>query len=273
MTTSRLARAMLRAGLTATFLCASAIAQEPYIPGITFQHTLKDGSKGPEMMVVRAGKFVFGGGKVGENPEDLVIEIAQPFAISTTEVTAGLYRKFLESTRAADLKTFDFDADNLPVSRIEFDRAVAFARWLSYQTGNYYSLPSSSEWEYAARAGTRTLYSWGDQVEKGRANCLDCGVPFEGVPAPVASFEPNSWGIFDMEGNVWEWTLDCMDPNSKPPLNGMPQLFGNCDSRELRGGSAESDAWSIRINSRASAPRSAKLSDVGIRVVMQVPHE
>ena len=106
-----------------------------------------------------------------------------------------------------------------------------------------------------------------------RANCLDCGVPFQGVPAPVATFEPNSWGIYDMEGNVWEWTLDCMDPNSKPPLNGMPQLFGNCDSRELRGGSAESDAWSVRINSRASAQRSATLSDVGIRVVMQVPQE
>ena len=144
-------------------------------------------------------------------------------------------------------------------------------QWLSRATGQHYRLPSASEWEYAARAGTSTVYSWGDEVGKGMANCLECGVPFAGEAAPVASFESNGWGLFDMEGNVWEWTLDCMDPNSKPPLNGMPQLFGNCDSRELRGGSAESDAWSIRINSRASARRIDTHADVGIRVVMQLP--
>lgn len=108
---------------------------------------------------------------------------------------------------------------------------------------------------------------------EGNANCSGCGVPFQGVPAPVASFEANAWGLYDVQGNVWEWTQDCMDPNSRPPLNGMPQLFGNCDSRELRGGSAVSDAWSIRINSRASGVRNLSSRDVGMRVVMQLPKQ
>lgn len=269
MTSTRFCSAVLGAMLMT--LSIATHAQEIYIHGDKFADNLTDGGKGPEMVVVRAGQFVFGGGRVGDDPGAVVIDIAQPYAISATEVTAGLYRQFLASTQSADLKKFDVKDDKLPVSGISWDRASAFVSWLSHQTGHYYSLPSSTQWEYAARGGSQKIYTWGDKIGKGNANCTECGVPFQGVPAPVASFKPNDWGIYDMQGNVWEWTQDCMDPNSKPPLNGMPQLFGNCDSRELRGGSAESDAWSIRLNSRASALRKARSSDVGMRVVMQVP--
>lgn len=264
--------------LCGTTACAALMAfsltartQETYLPGDKFSHDLIDGGNGPEMVVLREGKFVFGGGRVGEDPEDLVIEISRPFAISTTEITVGLYRQFLKASQSGDLKTFDVANDSLPISGISWDRAEAFISWLNYQTGYHYSLPSSTQWEYAARAGSQKTYSWGNEVGKGNANCMECGVAFEGMPAPVASFKANAWGIYDMEGNVWEWTKDCLDANSKPPLNGMPQLFGNCDTRELRGGSAQSDAWSIRINSRASAPRQSRNSDAGIRVVMQLP--
>lgn len=254
-------------------LSLTSAAEEMYLPGDKFSHDLADGGKGPEMVVVRPGKFVFGGGRVGDDPGALVVEIGQAFAISVTEVTSGLYRQFLAVSRSGELKGFEVDNEQLPVAGISWDRATAFASWLSHQTGHYYSLPSTTQWEYAARAGAQTIYSWGDKVGKGNANCTECGVTYQGVPAPVASFKPNNWGIYDMQGNVWEWTQDCMDPNSRPPLNGMPQLFGNCDSRELRGGSAQSDAWSIRLNSRASSLRKSRGSDVGIRVVMQLPRE
>ena len=257
------------AGLMAFSLTAPA--QESYLSGDKFSHELIDGGRGPEMLVLREGQFVLGGGRVGEAPPELLVNFKRPFAISTTEISAGLYRRFLEASKSGDLKDFEITDDNLPVSGISWDRAEAFVSWLSHQTGFHYSLPSSTQWEYAARAGSQKIYSWGDEVGKGNANCMECGVPYEGASAPVGSFKPNNWGVYDMEGNVWEWTRDCIDPNSGPPLNGMPQLFGNCDSRELRGGSAESGAWSIRLNSRASAPRKTQNSDVGIRVVMQLP--
>ena len=258
--------------LLALTLSPGAIAAgETYLPGDTFSHDLPGGGKGPEMVVVREGKYVMGGGRVGDDPEDLVIEIAHPFAISTTEVTAGMYRQFLKMSQSGELGSFAITEDDLPVSGISWDKAEAFVGWLSPQPGQHYRLPSSTQWEYAARAGSHKTYSWGDEPGKGNANCLDCGVSFQGKSAPVASFKPNAWGLYDVHGNVWEWTKDCMDPNSKPQLNGMPQLFGNCDSRELRGGSAKSDAWSIRFNARASAMRQAHSSDVGMRVVMEFP--
>jgi len=248
-------------------------APKTFLPGDTFAHDLPGGGKGPEMVVIREGKYVFGGGKVGDDPEKLVVEISRPFAISTTEVTAGMYRQFLKSSQSGDLSSFTSPQDDLPVVSISWDRAEAFVSWLSHQSGYHYKLPSSTQWEYAARAGSVKTYIWGNDAGKGNANCMDCGVSYQGKPAPVGSFKANAWGLYDVHGNVWEWTRDCMDSNSKPPLNGMPQLFGNCDNRELRGGSAKSDAWSIRFNARASAPRQAQNSDVGMRVVMELPRQ
>ena len=188
-----------------------------------------------------------------------------------TEVTRRQYRQFLTAARSGNLKKFPKGGDDLPVTGVSWDEAEAYVNWLSRETGHYYHLPSASEWEYAARAGTTTTYFWGDEAGQGRANCMNCGGGYDGKVAPVRSFTPNPWGLYDMHGNVWEWTKDCIDPNSAPPPDGSPQLFGNCDLRELRGGSARSDAWSIRGDARASAPRKVRDADVGFRVVMEIP--
>ena len=254
-----------------TLMARLSYGAEVYHAGDTFSQPLPSGGNGPEMIVVREGSYVFGGGRKSDDPETLVVEIARPFAISKTEITAGMYRRFLTATKSSDLRSFDITQDDLPVSGISWDQAESLVAWLSHQTGYHYHLPSSTQWEYAARAGSNKTYSWGDAVGDGRANCTECGGSWHGEPAPVGSFDANDWGIFDMHGNVWEWTKDCVDSNSKPPQNGMPQLFGNCESRELRGGSARSDAWSIRTNARAFAQRKARSSDVGIRVVMELP--
>lgn len=258
-------------GLCALLKATSTLAQESYLARDIFSHPLSNGGTGPEMVVVRQGAFVFGGGRVGDNEEDLVIEFANAYAISRTEITTGMYRHFLTAIAAADLRAVEGIPDDLPVHGVSWDEAESFVSWLSHQTGYHYTLPSSAQWEYAARAGSRQLYSWGERVGKGNANCTDCAGDLQGKLAPGGSFKPNNWGIFDVHGNLWEWTKDCMDPNSHPPSNGMPQLFGNCDNRELRGGSYQGDAWSIRFNSRASARRSDHIPDVGFRVVMEVP--
>ena len=250
-------------------LCAFApilVAEVEYNVGDKFSDSLRSGGAGPQMVVIPDGLFVLGGGRLGKDKMGM-IKIEYMLAFSATEVTIGQYRQFLTASRSGNLSKFPGGSDELPVAGISWDEAEAYAIWLSRETGHYYRLPSASEWEYAARAGTSTIYSWGDNVEENRANCLNCKSKFDGTRAPVGSFEANSWGLYDMHGNVWEWTKDCIDPNAAPPPDGLPKLFGNCDSRELRGGSAPSDAWSIRSSARAFALRGQKNNDVGFRVV------
>ena len=78
--------------------------------------------------------------------------------------------------------------------------------WLSKITGRPYRLLSEAEWEYAARAGSTTKYPWGDEIGRGNADCDGCGSQWDGKPpAPVGSFAPNAFGLYDMAGNVWQW--------------------------------------------------------------------
>ncbi len=251
------------------FLAAAAVAQD-YGIGDTFEDGLRSGGSGPQMVVVPSGRFTLGGGR--SRDDDMgTVDIPYRFAISATEITVGQFLSFLQAVRSPRAKDFRDLNSELPAHGLAFDEAESFVTWLSRETGKHYRLPSASEWEYAARANTFGLYFWGDDLGKGNANCLDCGVEFAGSLAPVRSFKPNQWGLYDMHGNVWEWTKDCIDANTAPPFNGMPKLFGNCELRELRGGSAQSDGWSIRASVRASIPRQARNEDVGFRVVMEVP--
>lgn len=243
----------------------SALALE-FNPGDTFSDELRDGGKGPQMVVIPGGIFVLGGGRPGEQDQGK-IKIDYRLAFGATEITNEQYRYFLSANQSGSLGRFPKGRDQFPVTGISWDEAEAYVSWLSRASGHHYRLPSASEWEYAARAGTSTMYSWGDNVGENRANCLNCNTDFAGKTAPVKSFDPNPWGLYDMHGNVWEWTGDCIDANSAPPPNGMPKLFGNCDSRELRGGSAQADAWSIRSGTRSYSLRGQHISDVGFRVV------
>lgn len=236
----------------------------------TFEDSLRSGGSGPKMIVIPDGQFVLGGGRAGENGMG-VVKIEYLLAVGTTEVTNAQYRYFLESGLSGNLRTFPKGNDQLPVKGITFDEAEAFVDWLSRQTGHYYRLPSASEWEYAARAGSTGAYSWGNDAGENNANCTDCGTEILGAAAPVGSYPANKWGLHDMHGNVWEWTKDCIDSNAAPPPNGMPILLGSCDIREIRGGSSKGDAWSIRASARASALKTSKISDLGFRVVMDLP--
>jgi formylglycine-generating enzyme required for sulfatase activity len=250
---------------------AGVCAQPDYEAGDEFSDKLRSGGTGPVMVVVPAGSMSLGVSR-GAPGETARVAFSDDFAVGATEVTAGQYRQFLTATHSGELRRFDIENDKLPAYGVSWDEAEAYVTWLSRETGHYYRLPSATEWEYAARAGTTSTYSWGDDLGDNRANCLDCKSSFTGRHAPVGSFAPNAWKLYDMHGNVWEWTKDCVDANSAPPPNGLPQLFGNCDSRELRGGSAESDGWSIRAGARAFGVRKMKANDVGFRVVMDIPY-
>jgi len=108
------------------------------------------------------------------------------------------------------------------------------------KSGKAYRLPSEAEWEYAARAGTTTVYYWGNEVGRNNANCDGCGSQWDNKQTvPVGSFQPNAFGLYDMLGNAWQWTADCWHDNyAGAPADGAAWgTAGDSCGRVLRGGS------------------------------------
>jgi formylglycine-generating enzyme required for sulfatase activity len=159
---------------------------------------------------------------------------------------------------------------NRPVIDVSWnDIAQQFIPWLNQVSGKRYRLPSEAEWEYAARAGSSTKYSWGDSIGSNRANCEDCGSQWDlNKTAPVGSFSANRFGLYDMHGNVWEWTQDCWNGTySGAPTNGSTWTGGDCGRRVSRGGSWFYKHWYLRAASRIYSTVTARSYDDGFRLV------
>lgn len=142
-------------------------------PGMVFQDTLKDGSLGPEMVVVSAGKFqmgdIQGGGESIERPVHSV-RILKPFAIGKYPVTFEEYDKFASAIGWECPGDAGWGRDRRPAINVSWLDTVKFSEWLSKEVGRRYRLPTEAEWEYAARAGTKTAYWWGNRITPGMAN-------------------------------------------------------------------------------------------------------
>jgi formylglycine-generating enzyme required for sulfatase activity len=129
-----------------------------------------------------------------------------------------------------------------------------------------YRLLSEAEYEYAARAGTETQYPWGDKIKlngKPMANCAGCGSQWDNKQqtSPVGSFAANQFGLYDMVGNVWEWTEDCWNKNYQgAPTDGSARTSGDCSRHVDRGGS-----WDYSPVNLSSAHRGRQSIDVPYR--------
>ena len=154
----------------------------------------------PEMVVIPAGTFRMGcvsgrGCESDERPLH-VVTISRPFALSTYEVTFEEYDRFTAATGRAQADDEGWGRGRRPVINVSWNDAQEYVAWLSSETGARYRLPSEAEWEYAARAGTTTTYSWGNAIGDNRANCDGCGSQWDdSMTAPVGSFAPNVWGF------------------------------------------------------------------------------
>jgi hypothetical protein len=139
-------------------------------------------------------------------------------------------------------------------------------------SGQRYRLPSEAEWEYAARAGTATRYYWGNEIGKDNANCRECSSEREGnQTAPVGSYAPNAFGLYDMLGNVLEWTADCYHDNYQgAPDNGTAWTTGNCAYRMLRGGSWFNSPEILRSSFRIKYKRTVADVDLGFRLARDI---
>jgi formylglycine-generating enzyme required for sulfatase activity len=225
----------------------------------------------PKMTRIPAGEFEMGdldgSGFARERPVR-PIRFANDFEIGTYAVTFDEYDLFAAATGrdkpGAQQQRDEFRGKH-PVINVSWDDARAYASWLSKRTGLHYRLPSEAEWEYVARAGTRTPRHWEESAEGQKdaacqyANVFDTkneadlkrlyNITWEAFhckddfpyTAPVGSFLPNDWGLYDMLGNVWEWVEDCyFDSYDGAPRDGLarePDDGSECSLRVLRGGS------------------------------------
>ena len=136
-------------------------------------------------------------------------------------------------------------------------------------TGKRYRLLSEAEYEYAARAGTQTAYPWGDQIGRNQANCNGCGSQWDGrQTAPVGSFKPNAFGLYDMVGNVFEWVEDCFRDNyDGAPTDGSAWIeVRDCKRRVVRGGVWNQSPVCLRSAFRAWATADDRSGTIGLRV-------
>ena len=192
------------------------------------------------------------------------------------EVIVEQFKQYIAAARRDDLLSDDFikynrNGDRAPVVWVSWHDAQDFIGWLNKKEGTQaYRLPSEAEWEYAARAGTTTRYSWGDAIGRNRANCDGCGSRWDNErPAPVGRFAANGFGLYDMHGNVYEWVADCWHDNYEgAPSDGRAWTSGgNGNFRVVRGGCWDNDdPWLLRCASRHEWSPSYRVYLFGFRL-------
>jgi formylglycine-generating enzyme required for sulfatase activity len=238
-------------------------------------------------------------------PQHLV-KIQRKFAIAKFDVTRDEYAQFVAETNrpdpdscttvnAAGTGFIDINGNwhspgfpqtgRDPVVCVSWDDAQAYVAWLSAKTGHAYRLPTEAEWEYAARAGTTTArYDSDNPAEICRytnINDLDFSEQYPGggsgghlachdgyaFTSPVESFPPNRFGLYDMLGNVLDWTEDCWNTDySGAPTDGTAWQSGDCGRRVARGGSWDMDVRAARSAFRRGLPTSRRITSFGFRV-------
>ncbi len=260
---------------------------------------------GMRFATVPAGEFIMGscraesdcpvGGVADPDARDnempaRKLKMERAFQISQTPVSVAQFYTFIHNDEAigADPRVAHLEQDSLflsttrvdqadpgrPITFVRWFEAQAFVKWLnrvkpSSDRGTY-RLPTEAEREYAARGGSRTAYWWGDRAGWDMANCNGCTDQWNGRTAPLASFAPNRFGLFDMNGNVWEWVQDCYrDWYNETIHDARAFERPNCEMRTIRGGSADYPAASARSAARFFNGPSSRSSNIGFRVVRE----
>jgi formylglycine-generating enzyme required for sulfatase activity len=290
-------------------------------PGQVFTDALRNGGRGPQMVVIPHGAFRMGAADDEADASDAErptrnIRFDRGLAVARTEVTVGEFRRFVDATEYQPRSTrrgystaydersgnlvrrgkvgwaSDYTgkpaADDLPVVHVSAHDAVAYAEWLSEQTGHTYRLPSEAEFEYALRAGSQARFPWGDgepPPESGNFTGGEDVSPsgrrwrnaFQGYgdgawgPAPAGRHAANAYGLHDMAGNVSEWVADCWHDNyRRAPRDGHAWVNPGCRSRVVRGGAWASSPAQTRSAWRLSVDANTTNARVGFRVVREI---
>ncbi len=226
----------------------------------------------PVMVALPGGSFTMGSAAdPSEKPSHMVRVGA--FAIGKFEVTRAEWDA-CAAAGACQYKPAQPVAapDQTSVSNLSWDDAVQYVEWLAKLTGKPYRLPTEAEWEYAARSGTTSRYSWGDQMLPGKASCEGCGGPRDPLHPPAhASHPPNPWGLYDMEGGVAEWVDDCWHASYHgAPPDGAAWRNPSCSKHVLRGGSWNNTPADVTVTSRNFYDANVRYLANGLRVALSM---
>jgi formylglycine-generating enzyme required for sulfatase activity len=273
--------------LTALLLLAQgtpAAAAPDRVPGTVFE----DCQECPEMVVIPAGKYTMGAGASqqswaiahGATPESVANEVPQrrvsvlSFALGEYDVTVRQYAAFVQDSGYASAAGCRWDTPGFaqsqldPVVCVSWKDAQAYVAWLNQKAGSTpnggpYRLPTEAEWEYAARAGTSGLFWWGDDPKMAAEHAWyaeNAG----GHTQPVGMKTANDFVVFDIAGNVWQWTQNCYAENFQTSA-ATTQTNADCPHAG-RGGSWSSELWMLRTSTREQHPAEYRDGTMGFRV-------
>jgi formylglycine-generating enzyme required for sulfatase activity len=252
---------ILTVGLHALFMSFNCIADQPM--------AWRDCSECPELLTLPSGIFDMGsasGSEEDANTPRRTVNITS-FAIGKYEVTQAQWFAIMGT------KPSMFKGDDLPVEQVTWKLSKEFCRKLSEKTGQTYRLPSEAEWEYAARAGSTTDMYFGSDT-KGISDHAWFDDNSEETTHVAGQKLPNAFGLHDMYGNVWEWTLDCWNTSyAGAPVDGTAWTAGDCSMRVVRGGSWYNKLRSLKSNARTKYSSEIRYNSRGggLRVVRELP--
>lgn len=183
--------------------------------------------------------------------------------MAETVVTCAQYDIYCASMGITNpAQILEWGGGDIPQVCVSWNETKQYIQWLNdrLHTDKPLRLPSEAEWEYCCRAGTTTSFSWGDEIEPALANYKGCGSPWDNKQAaPVRSFPPNQWGLYEMHGNVWEMVEDHIHSDfHAAPCDGSAWVDDSLSTRVMRGG-----GWNNRPASQVSSTRFACPEDIG----------
>ncbi|MCA0901424.1 bifunctional serine/threonine-protein kinase/formylglycine-generating enzyme family protein [Microbulbifer agarilyticus] len=250
--------------------------ERKYFAGRSFQSPLKDGGRGPEMVVISPGAFTMGNNARPFTSPEHKITIRRPYAIGAHEVTFNDYDRYAKASGRSLPSDQGWGRGTRPVINVSWVEAQRYAKWLSEQSGQKYRLASEAEWEFAARANTNTPFWWGDGSPRSKANCRrGCASEFNSLfsatSAPVGNYKANQFGLYDTAGNVGEWVQDCfLGDFTNHRSDARPVQLKNCDLRVVRGGSMREPLRNISSDYRTGLYERAHSKEVGFRLAMEL---
>ena len=261
-----------------------AATQPQAVPGALASMTrgtvFRDCADCPEMVVIPAGSFTMGSsssesGRYDDEGPQHPVRITSPFAAGKFEVTFDEWDACVRD-RGCTQNPSDqgWGRGKRPVINVSWEEAKSYTQWLSRRTGKSYRLLTEAEWEYVARAGTTTAFSFGNSISSQQANYATtnsyAGSSVATTPrntVTVGSYAPNAFGLYDVHGNVWEWTEDCFNANyNGAPSDGTAWMSGDCGRRVLRGGAWVSLPQLLRSAYRNGDDPAGRGSGFGFRL-------